>query len=233
MKRSKKYNEVSKKVLEGMTYSVDEALKLAKETSYSKFTGGIDVSINFNVPDKFKKDPFRGSITLPHQITSAVRVAVIAMGQDEADAKAAGADEVGGDELIKKIEGGYLDFDILISTPPMMAKMAKLGKVLGPKGLMPNPRNETVTTEVARVITNYKKGKMDFKLDAQGGIKAKFGKVDMDEVALKENFLSFVKSAYSETKKLGPNRIRSVYVCATMGPSIKIDKNDFLKVVEA
>jgi large subunit ribosomal protein L1 len=232
MKRSKKYKDASTKLLDGLAYSIDEALKLAKETSYTKFVGSMDVAFNFNVPEKLKKEPFRGSITLPHQITSTVKVAVIANGQEEADAKAAGADEVGGDELIKKIEGGYLDFDILIATPPMMVKMAKLGKILGPKGLMPNPRNETVTTEVARVITNYKKGKMDFKLDAQGGIKAKFAKADMSEDQMKENFLAFTKIAYNETKKLGPNRLKSIYLSATMGPSIKIDKNDFLKQIE-
>lgn len=233
MKRSKKYNEASKKVLVGMSYSIDEALKAAKEVSYTKFVGGIDVAINFNVAEKYKKEPFRGSITLPHQITDSVKVAVIAMGQDEADAKAAGADEVGGEELIKKIEGGYLDFDILIATPPMMVKMAKLGKILGPKGLMPNPRNETVTADVARVISNYKKGKMDFKLDAQGGIKAKIGKTNMEVEQIKENFMAFVKIAFAETRKLGPNRVKSIFVSPTMGPSIKIDKNDFLKQVEA
>ncbi len=232
MKRSRKYKEAEKKIQKGNLYSIDEAIKLVKETSYTKFVGSVELIINFNVLEKYKNESIRGSLTLPHSTGEMKKVVVIAKGQDETTAKNAGADEVGSDELIKKIEGGYTDFDTLIATPEMMVSLSKLGKILGPKGLMPNPKNETVTTDLERVIKGYKAGKMEYRLDAQGSMKAAIGKINQTDQEIKENFEIFFKTAYSETKKLGVNRLASVLICATMGPSVKLDKNELLKEVE-
>lgn len=233
MKRSKSYKEATKDFDSSKFYSVEDAIVKAKELSYSKFVGSLDVIINLNVPAKHKNTSIRGSITLPYQKAESVtKVIVIAEGNDIKTAEDAGADEAGGDELLKKIEGGYTDFDVLIATPSIMPKLAKLGRVLGPKGLMPNPKNETVTVDIERVVSSYKAGKMDYKINEQGAVKAKIGKLDQSNEELMENFMVFFQAITNETKILGPNRLKSIYLGPTMGPSIKIDKTDLLKESE-
>lgn len=231
MKRSKKYKQVEKKVDNNKLYSVEEAVKKAKEVSYTKFIGSLNIVVNINVPAKFKKDSIRGSVVLPHQTGETKKVVVVTSAQYEKSAQDAGADEVGADDLIKKIEEGYTDFDVLIATPEMMIKLAKLGKTLGPKGLMPNPKNNTVTTDVEKAVKSYKAGKLDFRMSEQGEIKSKVGKLDQDDEHLKENVNAFLNVALFETKKYGPHRIKSIFLSPTMGPSIQIDTSLVLKEI--
>lgn len=227
MKRSKKYKAVVGKVDPERYYTAAEAVKLAKEVSYTNFVGSLNMIVLLNVPSKWKNDSVRGSITLPNQTGKSKTVVVVAESKDHK--AAAEADEVGGEELIKKIEGGYTDFDVLIATPEMMPKLARLGKVLGPKGLMPNPRNNTVTKDIEKVIKSYKSGKMDYKVDDQNSVKASVAKLDMTEEQLLENFTAFFEAVSNETRKYGPNRIKSVIVSPTMGPGIKLDTSSLLK----
>ncbi len=229
MKRSKKYLKTATKVDSNKQYDVKDAIKLAKDISYTNFTGALNITINFNVPNKLKKEVIRGNITLPNQDKkNSKKVALLVDSADLTKAKKTEADVVGSDDLIKDIQGGKLDFDILVTTPQMMGKLAPLGKILGPKGLMPNPKNETVTTDFERVVKSYKGGKMDYRIDPGGSIKAKIGKLDMSEKELEDNFAIFVETVYKDTKKLGPQRIKAVYLAPTMGKSIRISKSDLL-----
>ncbi|MCA9385475.1 50S ribosomal protein L1 [Candidatus Dojkabacteria bacterium] len=230
MKRSKNYKKAVEGIDSTKTYTVAEALELAQKTSYSKFDGSIDVIINLLIPSKKKNESVRGSLTFPHQVgTKSIKIAVITNDNDIKTAEAAGADEVGSNDLIKKIEEGYTDFDILIASPDMMPQVAKLGRSLGPKGLMPNPKNETVTADLERVIKGYKAGKVDFKVNEQGAVKGRIGKVSQTAKELEENFKAFFSTVHADTRIFGPNRLKSVYVSATMGPSFKIDKSHLVE----
>ncbi|MBD3362438.1 50S ribosomal protein L1 [Candidatus Dojkabacteria bacterium] len=232
MHRSKKYKESLKLIDRKKHYSVDEAIELVNKTSYSNFVGSLDLVVNFNIPSKRKNDSVRGSITLPHQMDTEKKIVVIAEKKDQKIAKEAGADEVGLDELIEKLKEGYSEFDILIATPNVMPKVASLGPVLGPKGLMPNPKNNTVTEDLEKVIKNYKAGKMNFKVDDHGSIKAKIAKLDMKKDEQKENLIAFLKKTYTETRIYGPQRLKDVILSATMGPAIKVDTSDVLKEIK-
>jgi large subunit ribosomal protein L1 len=231
MKKSKKFQKVQGKIDKLKIYSIEESIKLLKEVSYTKFVGSLDININLNIPTKFKKESIRGSVVLPHQTGQVKKVAVIASPQYQKEATDSGADEVGAEDLIKKIEEGYLGFDVLISTPDMMIKLAKLGKTLGPKGLMPNPKTNTVTTDVGKIVKSYKAGKLDYRMTERGEIKAKVGKLNQDDSQLQENTLEFLKSALNETRKFGPNRVKSVFLSPTMGPSSQIDVSQILKEI--
>lgn len=229
MHRSKKYTAV-KDTLKGIQYStLEEAISVVKKASYSKFTGSLEIIINYSIPSKFKNDVIRGSIVFPHQFGESKKIAVLTNTEEQKKAKA--ADIVGEEDLIKDIESGKINFDILITTPDMMPKIAKLGKVLGPRGLMPNPKNETVTTDVEKVIKSYKSGKVDYRINDQGAIKMTVGKLDQENSDLKNNLIELIKITDNETKKFGPNRYKSVYICPTMGPSIKIDIAKVLKEI--
>lgn len=207
---------------------VNDAVAAIKNSSKTKFIGSVNIDIVFSLSEKQKKEVISGSVVLPHQVGASVRVAVIAEGEDQATARQAGADLVGSEELISEIAGGKIDFDILIATPAMMRNMARLGKVLGPRGLMPNPKNETVTTNLEKVIVSYKAGKLNFKSTDQQAIRTKVGKVDMAASELTANITAFIKAVYEEAKKLNPQPFRKVTISPTMGAGVQIDINSVL-----
>lgn len=223
----KKYKKMSEKIDANKKYSIDEAFGLVVETAPAKFDESIDAAFRLGVDPKQSDQQVRGAIALPNGLGKKVRVIVFAKGPKEADAKNAGADFVGADDLVQKIQGGWLDFDKAIATPDMMSTVSKVAKILGPRGLMPNPKIGTVTMNVAEAVTAEKKGKLDFRVDKAGIIHASVGKKSMGSEKLKENFMALLgavlRAKPSTSKGL---YIKSVAVSSTMGPGVKIDANE-------
>lgn len=230
-KRSKKYVEALAKVEKGKAYTVDEAVKLVKETSTTKFDGSVEVAIRLNVDTKKADQQLRGAIVLPKGTGKTTRVIVIAKGEAATKAKEAGADYVGDVDLLQKIEKeNWFDFDTMIATPDMMPLLGKLGRVLGPKGLMPNPKTGTVTMDPAKAVADAKAGRVEYRTDSFGNVHAVIGKVSFSEEDLKENLNAFV----STIMKVRPASVKGDYVkniaiTSTMGPGIKISLNSFDK----
>lgn len=230
-KRSKKYVEALAKVEKGKAYTVDEAVKLVKETSTTKFDGSVEVAIRLNVDTKKADQQLRGAIVLPKGTGKTTRVIVIAKGEAATKAKEAGADYVGDVDLLQKIEKeNWFDFDTMIATPDMMPLLGKLGRVLGPKGLMPNPKTGTVTMDPAKAVADAKAGRVEYRTDSFGNVHAVIGKVSFSEEDLKENINAFV----STIMKIRPASVKGDYVkniaiTSTMGPGIKISLNSFDK----
>lgn len=223
MKRSKKYIAAVAKVEKSKHYSVAEAMALMPQISTSKFAGSVTALVYLNLNEKQKKDSVRGSYTLPNTFGKSIKVLVIA---DKADAeKAKDADIFGGEELFKDIEAGTLAFDVILTTPAMMPKLARLGKTLGSKGLMPNPKNGTITTDLPAAIAKFKSGMKNFKSINAAPITAVIGKTDMTTDKLTANFNAFVKAVMAEVKKYGSNPIKSIIVNPTMGPKVVVDVN--------
>jgi large subunit ribosomal protein L1 len=223
MKRSKNYKKVISKIDKSKKYDIDEAIKLLPEISLTKFAGSIEMSVYLNLNDKQKKESVRGSYSLPNKFGKEIKVLVFC---DEADRKKAeGADFVGGEDLVKEIEAGKSDFDVVITTPGMMVKIAKLGKILGSKGLMPNPKNGTITTDLEGAIKTFKSGKKNFKMSEYALIVGVIGKTDMKPEQIKENIISFVKSIFAEVKKFNPAPFKAISLAPTMGPKISLDVN--------
>jgi large subunit ribosomal protein L1 len=222
----KKFAAAAKKVDSAKKYSVDEAFKLAVETAVAKFDESIEVAIRLGVDPKQSDQQVRGAIALPHGLGKDVKVIVFAKGPKEAEAKAAGADFVGADDLVAKIQGGWLDFDKCIATPDMMATVSKVAKILGPRGLMPNPKVGTVTMNVGDAVTAEKKGKLDFRVDKAGIVHAGVGKKSMGDAKLRENFMTLL-GAIMKAKPASSKGIylRSIAVASTMGPGIKVEPN--------
>lgn len=227
MKRSKKYKEARKLVDSKKHYTLDETLKLIPKVSTSKFDASIELHILLQLTDKQKKESIKGSLILPHKVGHDIRVAVIT--KPEQQEEASEADIVGFEDLIKKIEEGEDNFDVLIATPDVMSKLASLGKILGPKGKMPNPKNGTVTKDIKKTIKSYKEGKLNFRADKQGGIHQMVGKVSMKKEDIKENVKSFLKVVSKETKKYNPIPFKSVHMAPSMGPGIKLDITSLMK----
>ena len=220
MKRSKKYQVALSKIDKKKKYLPDEAIELLPELSFSKFPGSVQVEILLNLNEKQKKESLRGSYALPHQFGSTNKVLVFADAADQK--KAEGADLIGGEELIPDIESGKLQFDILITTPAMMPKIARLAKILGPKGLMPNPKNGTISTNLTETVKKFKSGMKQFKIKDGSKITAVIGKTDLEAEKLSENFLTFITAVKKELKKFGGNVIKTVKISPTMGPSISL-----------
>lgn len=229
----KRFKNVSQKVDSQKKYTVDETFKLAVETAQAKFDETVDVAIRLGVDPKQGDQQVRGAIALPHGLGKNVRVIVFAKGPKEAEAKAAGADYVGAEDLVQKINDGWLAFDKAIATPDMMATVSKVAKVLGPRGLMPNPKVGTVTMNVGEAIAAEKKGKLDFRIDKSGIVHAGIGKKSMGAVKLKDNFdtlmAAVLKAKPSAAKGI---YLKSITVSSTMGPGIKIDPNPIMNTVE-
>jgi len=228
MKKGKKYVEALGKVEKGKAYTLEEAIKLAKETSITKFDSSVEIAMNLNLDTKKVDQQLRGAVVLPNGTGKSKRVLVIAKGDQAKAAKEAGADYVGDTDYLEKIEKGWFDFDVMIATPDMMIALGKLGKVLGPKGLMPNPKTGTVTTDVKKALDDIKKGRVEYRTDSYGNIHALMGKVSFDEEKLAENIRYFVEII----KKSRPSVVKGTYVkniaiSTTMGPGIKIDVNSF------
>ena len=223
-KHGKKYLEAAKKVDSNKLYSVKEAMELVKETSYASFDASVDVAYNLSVDPKQEDQQIRGSLVLPNGTGKTQKVIVFAEGPQAEQAKAAGADEVGSDELVEKIQNGYLDFDVVVATPMMMAKVGRLGRILGPKGLMPNPKTGTVTMDIEKAVKNVKAGQVEYRLDRQAAIHVAIGKVSFTVDQLVENFDALrdvILRARPASAK--GQYIKSVAVSATFGPGIKLD----------
>lgn len=228
-KHGKKYVEASKKIEANKLYSLEEAVKLVKETSVTKFDSTVEVAIKLNIDAKKSDQSLRGSFVLPNGTGKSKRVLVIAKGDAQKEAKEAGATYVGDKDLIEKIaKENWFDFDVIVATPDMMPELGKIGKVLGPKGLMPNPKTGTVTTNVKKAVEDINKGMIAYKNDSYGNIHTIIGKVSFDEKKLAEN-LSYVVTTVAKAK---PTSVKGVFIdsitiTSTMGPGIRLDKNTF------
>lgn len=208
--------------------NVEEAIVALKQTSTVNFIETIELHANLNIDPKYANQQLRTTVTLPHGIGKSVKLAVLTNETNYSEAKSAGADIVGNMDLIEKISQGHIDFDLLIVTPDMMPKLAKLGRVLGPKGLMPSPKSGTVTTALTETLTDFKKGKFEYKADKTGSVHISFGKSDFTDIQLIEN----LKALYQSIEQNRPSGVKgkyfkSIFICTTMGPSLKLDANIF------
>lgn len=230
-KLGKKYVEASNKVEKNKAYGVEEAVKLVKETSITKFDSSVEVAMNLNIDTKKSEQQLRGSIVLPNGTGKSKKILVLAKGAAAAEAKEAGADFVGDTDLIDKIANeNWFDYDTIVATPEMMPALGKIGKVLGPKGLMPNPKTGTVTTTPAKTVTDIKKGMVEYRADSLGNVHGIIGKVSFDEKALSENLTYFINTIIkSKPTTIKGKFVKSISICTTMGPGIKIDLNSFDK----
>ena len=229
MKRGKKYVEAAKLVDKTKAYDLTEALDLAVKTSTTKFDASVDVSFRLNIDPRKAEQNIRGAIVLPNGTGKTRRVLVICRGAKQTEATEAGADYVGEAEIINKIAQGWFEFDVIVATPDMMGQLGRLGRVLGPKGLMPNPKTGTVTMDVAKAVKEIKAGKVEYRPDKVGNIQMTIGKASFGAAKLAENF----KTVYDALMKAKPSTIKGAYVknisvASTMGPGIKVN-SDSLK----
>lgn len=223
-KRSKAYRAAAEKIQSGVLYTPAEAVHLAKSTSITKFDATVDVVFRLGVDPRKADQMVRGTVSLPHGTGKTARVVVFAQGERAEQALAAGADEVGGDELIEKVAKGYTDFDAAVATPDLMGKVGRLGRVLGPRGLMPNPRTGTVTMDVAKAVSDIKGGRIEFRVDKNGNLAFVVGKASFTAEQLVENYAA----AQEEILRLKPSTSKGRYVlkgtvATTMGPGIPLD----------
>ncbi|OGP78045.1 MAG: 50S ribosomal protein L1 [Deltaproteobacteria bacterium RBG_19FT_COMBO_60_16] len=220
----KKYLEARKKVNREAKYSLEEALDLLKQTAQAKFDETVEVALRLGVDPKYPDQQVRGSVVLPHGTGKSVRILVFAKGEKEKEAQEAGADFAGGEELVAKIQGGWLDFDKAVATPDMMGAVGKIGKILGPRGLMPNPKVGTVTFDVARAIRDLKGGKVEFKVDKTGTLHAGIGKVSFGKDKIRENFLTFFEAIMKAKPSAAKGTyIRTLALSTTMGVGIRLN----------
>lgn len=228
-KQGRKYVEAQKLVEKNKLYSAEEAINLVKQTNITKFDGSIELSIRLNVDPKKADQQIRGSLVLPNGTGKTKRILVIAKGAQATAAKEAGANYVGDTDMIEKIQKeNWFDFDVIVATPDMMPELGKIGKLLGPRGLMPNPKTNTVTPNVVKAIEDINKGMIEFRTDSLGNIHSILGKCSFEEKSLLEN----LKYAVTTINKLKPQSvkgafIKSITISTTMGPGIKVDQNSF------
>lgn len=219
----KKY-EAAAKLVEKPAYTLSEAMPLLKKASFVKFDETVEVSMRLGVDPKHADQMVRGTVVLPHGLGKTKRVIVIASGEKVREAREAGADEVGGDDLVQKIQGGWMDFDAVVATPDMMKSVGKLGKVLGPRGLMPNPKTGTVTQDVEKAVHEVKAGKVEFRVDKTGIIHCAVGKASFDAAKLEENAQALIQTVIKAKPATAKGRyVKSIVVSSTMGPGIHID----------
>lgn len=227
-KKSKKMQEALKKVDATKAYSVEEAVALAKDTNIAKFDATVEVAYKLNVDPKKADQQIRGAVVLPNGTGKTQTVLVFAKGEKAKEAEAAGADFVGDDDMVAKIQGGWFDFDVVVATPDMMATVGKLGRVLGPKGLMPNPKTGTVTMDVTKAVEEVKAGKVTYRVDKAGNIHVPIGKVSFDNEKLVENFNTIndvlLKAKPSTAKG---QYIKNISATTTFGPGIHVDQASF------
>ena len=230
-KLGKKYVEASSKVDKTKVYDLAEAIELVKNTSITKFDSSVEVAMNLNIDTKKSDQQLRGSIVLPNGTGKSKKILVLAKGAAATEAKESGADFVGDQDLIDKISNeNWFDYDVIIATPEMMPALGKIGKVLGPKGLMPNPKTGTVTTTPAKAVEDVKKGMVKYRADSLGNIHGVIGKVSFNEKALQENLTYFVNTILkNKPKTVKGTFVKSISICTTMGPGIKLNINSFDK----
>jgi len=230
----KKYREAKNKVDRTKRYSLEEALQLLPETTYVRFDESIDVAIRLGIDPKKPDQMVRGTVVLPHGTGKKLRVLVFAQGEKEKEARDAGTDYVGGEELVEKISQGWLDFDKAIATPDMMKVVSKLGKILGPRGLMPNPKVGTVTFEVGKAVQDIKSGKVEFKVDKAGILHVSVGKVSFGQEKLRENILTLLDSVLrAKPPSSKGTYVKGLAISSTMGPGIKVDPLTVRSLVKA
>ncbi|WP_297726270.1 50S ribosomal protein L1 [uncultured Porphyromonas sp.] len=232
-KLTKNQKIAASKVEAGKSYSLDEASKLLKEITFTKFDASVDIDIRLGVDPRKANQMVRGTVSLPHGIGKEVRVLALCTPDKEAEAQEAGADYVGLDEYINKIKSGWTDIDVIITMPSVMGKIGALGRVLGPRGLMPNPKSGTVTNEIGAAIKEVKAGKIDFKVDKAGIIHTSVGKISFDPKQIRENAKEFIDTVL----RLKPSSakgtyIKSIYLSTTMSAGIKVDPKSVVSVVE-
>ena len=225
MKRGKRYQEAAKNIDRSVQYDVAEAISLAKKSAVAKFDETIEVHIRTGCDGRHAEQQIRGAVVLPHGTGKTVRVLVFAKGTKVDEAQAAGADYVGGEELIPKIQNeGWLDFDVVVATPDMMGVVGRLGRVLGPKGLMPNPKAGTVTMDVTKAVNDIKAGKIEYRLDKANIIHVPIGKASFTEEQLADNFQSLISAIIkAKPSSLKGQYLKSCVVAPTMGPGVKIN----------
>ena len=223
-KIGKKYQEAAKLIDAAKFYSPKEAMELVKKTSVTKFNSSVEVAVRLGVNPKYADQQVRGALVLPHGTGKSKTVLVFAKGAKIQEAEAAGADYVGAEELVTKIQGGWTDFDVAVATPDMMGLVGRLGKILGPKGLMPNPKVGTVTMDVTRAVNEIKAGKIEYRTDKAGNVQTSIGKVSFTEEQLLENYITLVETLI-KVKPSGAKGqyIKSVTLSTTMGPGVPVD----------
>jgi large subunit ribosomal protein L1 len=225
MKHGKKFNNAIKKFDQKKFYSIEEAVGIVKDVASAKFTEAVDVAVRLGVDPKKADQAVRGTVALPHGIGKSVRVLVVTKAPKDAEAKAAGADYAGFEEYIEKIKGGWSDVDVIIATPDVMVELGKLGKILGPRGLMPNPKSGTVTVDVATAVKEVKAGKIEFRVDKAGVVHSTIGKANFEKEKLAENLKAFLNTIVKLKPATAKGQyIKSIYISSTMGPSVQIDR---------
>lgn len=233
VKRGKRYQEILKKVDRDNLYDPEEALQMVKDLAKAKFDETIELACRLGVNPRHADQQVRGAVVLPHGTGKVARVIVFAQGEKVKEAEAAGADEVGGEELATKIEGGWFDFDVAIATPDMMRVVGKLGRVLGPKGLMPNPKVGTVTFDLEQAVKDVKAGKVEYRVDKAGIVHVPIGKASFSHEDLKGNFIAIMDALIKARPAAAKGRyLRSVVISSSMGPGIKIDQSKISALID-
>ena len=228
-KLSRRQKENRTKIKNLIYSNLEEAITVLKETATAKFTETVELHTNLNIDPKYADQQLRTTVTLPHGVGKSITIAVLTNDSNIAEAKEAGADIVGSNDLIDEISQGNINFDLLVATPDMMPKLAKLGRVLGPKGLMPSPKSGTVSTTLTSTLSEFKKGKFEYKADKTGVVHVSFGKSNFTENQLIENLTSLYKSIeQNRPPGVKGKYFKSLFICTTMGPSIQLDLNSFV-----
>ncbi|GGN62817.1 MULTISPECIES: 50S ribosomal protein L1 [Oceanobacillus] len=227
-KRGKKYQEAEKLIDRSKTYEINEAISLVKQTAKANFDETVEVAFRLGVDPKKADQQIRGAMVLPHGTGKTQRVLVFAKGEKAKEAEAAGADYVGEAEFIEKINGGWFDFDVIVATPDMMAEVGKLGRVLGPRGLMPNPKTGTVTFEVEKAVNDIKAGQVEYRVDKQSNVHVPVGKVSFEDNKLVENLEAIIDQIVKVKPQSAKGEyMKNVSVASTMGPGVKVDVSPY------
>ena len=227
-KLSRRHQENKAKTKNIVFSNLEEAIKILKETATAKFIESVELHANLNIDPKYADQQLRTTVTLPHGVGKSIRIAVLTNDSNLAEAQTAGADIAGNDELIEQISQGNIDFDLLVATPDMMPKLAKLGRVLGPKGLMPSPKSGTVSTTLTETLADFKRGKFEYKADKTGVVHINFGKSDFTEIQLIENLTALYQSIeQNRPSGVKGKYFKNMFICTSMGPSIQLELNIF------
>src|SRR6184192_1055694 len=224
-KRGKKFAAARTAIPQTRTYTIEEAIPLVQKVKYTKFDETVDLSLRLGVDPKHADQMVRGTVVLPHGLGKSKRVLAIAGGEKQKEAQEAGADVIGGEEMVDKIQGGFMDFDAVVATPDMMRAVGKLGKVLGPRGLMPNPKTGTVTFDIGKAIKEIKAGKVEFRVDKTGIVHAPCGKIRFDEPKLYENAKALIEAVLRAKPTTSKGKyVKSISISSTMSPAIRVDE---------